>query len=68
MRVWLTGGPLDSWSHDNWEGELPLILTHAEEGSPGPGFQRGHIYELSVQTDMEAQYVYKGDTTHIPST
>jgi hypothetical protein len=67
LRIWIIGGPLDSWSHDDWKGDLPLILTYADAGSPSPGFQRGHIYELSVKTDTEAQYTYKGDTTHIPS-
>ena len=63
-RVWFVGGPLDGQLR-RFQGELPLVFTEAEAVTSGPGFQRGHVYKLSLKTNDEAQYVYDGSTSHV---
>ena len=64
VRVWFTGGPLDSTHADVDEDlRLPLQRTHAEAVGEGAGFQSGHVYTLSVEKNGEAQYVYDGPTS-----
>jgi hypothetical protein len=67
VRVWFTGGPLDSTYVDTDEdARLSLTWTHTEASGGGAGFQPGHVYTLSVKESGEAQYVYDGPTSRAP--
>jgi hypothetical protein len=70
MEIFFSGGPLDGTSR-RWDGEFPEYLTFAQAVQRAGSFQRGYVYEKSIDnigvelgSPRRAEYLFLGDTAH----